>query len=316
MRVTLDRVYKYVSSLQDAVESWYKIFNPFDSDFSPEIQIWLDKLNRIGMEPYLPLVLVYLQKVTAENKRLSFLHAVERNLFIASLFSGPFGHYVLFGNNSMISVPDLAVDLNSGTINADKVIRHLSDATSDLLKIDQVMKDLHTFFRASGFYEWRTIRYFLFEYNVDLQTRSKTDRAKIFWPEFTEQREDFISVEHIYPQQARHEYWTTRFGGLSQKQRTALKNSLGNLLPLSKPKNASLSNRPFHDKVTGKGEMAVGYCYGSYAENEVAKYSDWTPHEVLVRGLAMLAFMEKRWGIDLGDETQKKLLLGLEFLPL
>jgi hypothetical protein len=169
-------------------------------------------------------------------------------------------------------------------------------------------------FRSDGFYNWSGLRYFLFEYNLALQRRSKTDRPKIFWPEFTERREDYVSVEHIYPQQARDRYWTSHFKGLSQKQRSALRTSLGNLLPLSKPKNSSLSNKPFPEKLDGRGDPVVGYRYGCYAENEVASCTEWTPREILRRGLKLLSFMEKRWTLDIGDEKQKKLMLGLDFV--
>ena len=58
----------------------------------------------------------------------------------------------------------------------------------------------------------------------------------------------------------------------------------------------------------------MGYRYGCYAENEVAKATDWTTQEILKRGIKMLGFMEKRWGLELGDDSQKKLMLGLDFM--
>jgi hypothetical protein len=182
------------------------------------------------------------------------------------------------------------------------------------LKKDNFVRDIILRFRGDGFYNWDGIRYFLFEYNLDLQMRSKTARPKIFWPEFTEDRKDYITVEHIYPRQARHTYWTSRFKGLTKKQRIALRNSLGNLLPLSKPKNSSLSNNPFPDKVDGNTDSVVGYRYGSYAENEVSKHKEWTPALILQRGLLMLDFLEQRWNIQLGSEKDKKKMLGLDFM--
>jgi len=313
IRITLSSIYQYVSSLQDSVESWYKMFNPFDSDFTSDIRVWLDKLNRIGMDFYLPLILVYLQKITIDARRITFLQAVERHLFVLTLLQRYYIRSYYPGID--LKILELAIELNNGKSNAEKVIKHIVDTTNTLLKGENFIKEAQTRFRSDGYYEWSAIRYFLFEYNLDLQGQSKTVRAKIFWPEFTEQKEDFISVEHIFPQQARHDYWTSRFSGLTQKQRTTLRNSLGNLLPLSKPKNASLSNKPFHEKVDAKGDSTIDYRYGCYAENEVAKCSEWTPASILARGLRMLSFMEKRWGIDLGSDKQKTFMLGLDFLP-
>ncbi len=316
VRISLADMYEYVSSLQDSVQTWYKMYNPFASDLSPEIQIWLDKLNRIGMDPLQHLVLVFLQYVSAENKRIAFLQAIERHLFILSLSSIRYfyGHpYTLESDPRTLQ---LAIDLSNGKITGEKVTRAFIDTTNALLKHIKLnfIKELRASFRSEGFYDWTGIRYFLFEYNLDLQSRSKTERPKIFWPEFAEQKSDFVSIEHIYPQQARHQYWRSRFDDLNQKQRTTLRNSIGNLLPLSKPKNSSLSNKPFPEKVDGKRDPVVGYRYGCYAENEVAKAKDWTPQEILKRGMAMLDFMEKRWGLELGDDSQKKLMLGLDFM--
>ena len=312
VRINLTDVYQYVSSLQEAVNTWYKMFNPFTSDFSKETQIWLDKLNRLGMDSFQALVLVFLLRENTESKRVTFLQTVERYLFVISLG----GRYYTFPYHLEVDpkILHLAIELTSGKITSDKVIRSLTESTANIIKQTNFMRDVMQKFRNDGYYDWPEIRYFLFEYNLDLQNRSKTDRPKIFWPEFAEQKRDFISVEHIYPKQARHPYWTERFDGLNQKQKTTLRNSVGNLLPLSKGKNSSLSNKPFPEKVDGKGEQAIGYRFGCYAENEVSKVKDWNPKEILKRGLTLLTFMERRWGLEIGDETHKINMLGLDFL--
>lgn len=316
VRISLSDVYQYVSSLQEAVEMWYKMFNPFASGLSTDTQVWLDKLNRQGLDSVQPVVLVFLQRVSVESTRIAFLQALERYLFIRYLggMGGMYFRRMPYFADIDPQIVQFAIDLSSEKITGEKVIRTLSELTNSLLKERNIIKELPYRFRSEGFYGWSGIRYFLFEYNLELQKRSKTERPKIFWPEFTERKADFVSIEHIYPQQARHKYWTEQFGGLTQKKREALRNSLGNLLPLSKPKNSSLSNKPFPEKVEGKGDPVVGYRYGCYAENEVAKAVDWTPQEILKRGLTMLGFMEKRWGLELGDEHQKKQILGIDFL--
>lgn len=310
-KITLKDVYQYVSSLQEAVELWYKIWNPFDSDLSNEMKFWLDKLNRLEMPHFLPLVLAFSQSVTAEEKRVLFLQTIERLQFIISL---TYRFSFLSSFEVDTHVFEWAIKFTEGKTTAEKVTKQFSDITENLLKKTNFVRDVILNFRGDGFYNWDAVRYFLFEYNLDLQTRSKTARPKIFWPEFIEDRKDYITVEHIYPKRARHTYWTSRFKGLTQKQRRALRNSLGNLLPLSKPKNSSLSNNPFPDKVDGKKDPVVGYRYGSYAENEISKEKEWTPTHILQRGLSMLEFMERRWNIQLGSEKNKKEMLGLEFM--
>jgi len=308
--ITLQDVYQYVSSLQEAVETWYKIWNPLDSDFMTDIKLWLDKINHLNIPVFQPLMLAFLQSEQSESNHLAFLQAVERQLFVMSFWR--YVHRFPFEINSY--VVQLSIDLRAGKLIAEKVIKQITDKTVGWLKGKDFIRDTISQFRSSGFYNWDGIRYFLFEYNLDLQHKSKTDRRKIFWPEFNENKKDYVSIEHIYPRQARNEYWTLRFRGLTQKQKEALRDSLGNLLPLSKQKNSSLSNKPFLDKVEGKQDSAVGYRFGCYAENEVAKFKEWTPETILQRGLKMLDFMEHRWGIEIGDENQKKTMLGLDFM--
>lgn len=309
--VTLATTYGYVSSLQEAVETWYRMWNPSDSGYELDTQIWLDKLNRLEMQTCAPLILVFLQQVADEKKRVLFLQGLEKHLFVTSLVTRYYSPYPYSLN---LKILQMAIDLRAKKSSAEKITKQISDATSDLLRDKDFIRNVTAKFRQDGFYSWSGVRYFLFEYNIHLQDKSKTDRPKIFWPEFQEQKRDYVSIEHIYPQRALHSYWKTRFDGLTQKQRTALRNSLGNLLPLSKPKNSSLSNKPFPEKVEGNTDSRIGYRYGSYAENELAKTSEWTPNEIVSRGLRLLDFLESRWTVEFGDENKKKQILGVEFV--
>lgn len=311
-RIDLQSIFNYVGSLQDAVESWYKLFNPFDSGYSEEVKVWAEKLNRIGMDAYLPLLLVFFQRVGDEKKLLQFLQAVERNMFLLELgFS--------FRRPVFIAYPlsvKMALDMWSDpdvSAAADKAIRYVQESTNGLLK-EGYAKGLATAFRGSGFYAWDSLRYFLYEYELSIQADSKSSAKKISWIDFNAEIKDFITVEHIYPQKPTDKYWKTRFSDFTSKQKQVLRNSLGNLLPLSKPKNSSLSNKPFDEKAFPSGESKACYRYGSYSEIEVSHYSEWGPVDILQRGLRMLQFMERRWQLPLGDEKSKIAILGLEFV--
>lgn len=310
-RLTIQDVYAYVSSLQRSVRAWYGMFNPFDSDHVEEVKIWLDKLNRFGFDGYYPLVLAFLQEEDSVELKIEFLRAIERIVFLSSIVTRY--HYA---NESILDpseILSLTTQISSRIISSSKVIKILSDESNKISKNKDFVYHVIEVFKDKGFYRWPSVRYFLFEYNLSLQAKSKTHRPKLNWAEFNENEDDFISVEHIYPQRARHPYWQERFRDLSQKQREALRESLGNLLPLSTRKNSSLSNKPFPEKVDS-GLGTVGYRFGCYAENEVTKNEHWTPDFILNRGLKLLEFMEKRWQIDLGGEESKVQMLGLSFL--
>ncbi len=311
-RLTLSDIYTYVSSLQEGVRIWYAIFNPMDSEYSDDVKIWLDKLNQMDSSNFHPLLLVFFQKEAQTGPRTELLKAIERYVFISGLVRRP---YMYIPPDSGINWVNLTIELATGKITTEKTIKFVMEEAGRLAKNIEFISVVIDKFKDNGFYSWPHVNYFLFEYNVHLQSRSKTNRPKIFWPEFNEPQYDYVSIEHIYPQRARHPYWVSRFGGITQKQREALRDSIGNLLPLSKPKNSSLSNKPFPEKVEGdRDREVIGYRYGCYAENEVTRFPEWTPATIRERGLKLLEFMEKRWGLDFGTEERRLKMLGLSFM--
>lgn len=158
----------------------------------------------------------------------------------------------------------------------------------------------------------------MYEYEQHLRLASKTSRQLLKWSE-DGRREDFNrdhkTIEHIYPQKISGGAWNEAINGkvYSIKERNALKNSIGNLLPVSHAKNASLSNKSFYDK-KGSETNQVGYRYGCLSEIQVSACAKWTGVEILRRGIYLLDFMEHRWNVKLGDAAKKAEVLGLKFV--
>jgi hypothetical protein len=178
----------------------------------------------------------------------------------------------------------------------DELQTQIASLTTELLKESSLSESIHDWAKGNaGYYGWRSIKYFLYEYETSLLISNKSGREKISWSEFSQENfeTDFETIEHIYPQKARDKYWTDRFSTFTSTQKRLLRNSLGNLLPLAKPRNSSLGNKPFPDKL-GDESSKVGYRYGCYSENEVALRPEWNADEILERGLRLLDFMEMR----------------------
>jgi hypothetical protein len=135
----------------------------------------------------------------------------------------------------------------------------------------------------------------------------------LHWDDLIDPPTDHVSVEHIYPQTAKDESWILAFGQFNSREKALLRNSLGNLLPLSRPKNSSLQNKPFQLKCHEKDKF-IGFLYGSLSENEVAANEVWDATAILARGLKLLNFAEERWKLNFGDADKKVAALGLEFL--
>jgi Protein of unknown function (DUF1524) len=164
-----------------------------------------------------------------------------------------------------------------------------------------------------GYYAWNGIHYFLYEYELFLQN---DEEQKITFEKFVKRN----SIEHIYPQNSVEECWQLSFDTYSNEQRIKLKNSLGNLLLLSIPKNSHLQNKCFDFKkrhvTPNNPDKYKGYFNGSQSEVAVNSYQQWTSKEILERGIKMLDFLEERWDIRIGTFEQKKRLLFLDFLQI
>ncbi len=183
----------------------------------------------------------------------------------------------------------------------------------DLWKFETYIKELGN--KEEGYYSWSGLRYFLYEYELYLTSKTKGN-TKVNWTDFNKRKKE-DTIEHIYPQTPKDECWKEAFKENDKKQKKALLNSLGNLLLLCQSKNSELQNKCFAFKKKHKNSKQddVGFFNGSYSEIEVSSYKDWTAKEIKERGLKMLKFLEERWGIDIDDweEIERLSLLNLNF---
>jgi hypothetical protein len=307
--ITRKFLYDYSQHIKTSIETYYKLSTPTQSNFHDEEKTQLERIGRLkGFNPSSLLLAVY----TKENdlkKRLLFLEHFERYHFCASM-----GIRNLHMRRSII--PDYYVDYSSGKLSINEITTIYANAVDETLRETPLIDLLHDWVKdGHGYYGWRSINYFLYEYEVHLQSQSRSKREKISWPEFSSEdySGDYETIEHIYPQRARDPYWKERFSTYSTTQKRAIRNSLGNLLALSRPRNSSLGNKSFTDKL-GDEASKTGYRFGSYSENEVALCDDWNIDQIIDRGVKLLNFLEKRWKLSVGDRNQKIRALGLSFL--
>ncbi len=313
-KLTLGQINKYVNDIQESVEIWYNIFNPSGNIRKRDEKLYLERLNRMmdvmrwDRFNIRTLLLSVLQYSRNQEEKVLILSKIERLVFIFLWVQD------IYYGGAEFKILNLAIKFKEKKINFEKFIKEIEEISHHLLNEKDLQAHTKKRFRQDGFYKWSGIRYLLFEYEQYLKNESKTKHEKIEWNILLEDDStDYISVEHIYPQNPRHSEWLEKFKQFSTKEKKVLKNSLGNLLPLSKPKNSSLQNKPFNEKV-GMPSSKVGYRYGSFSENEITEYKDWTAISILDRGINLLEFVEKRWSIKIGDRTKKIEYLGLEFL--
>ena len=296
----------YVNSLNETAEYWYYTYYPEKSgSITEEEQVWIDKLNRIGIGYFRPLVAVSLiprLKYTKED-RVAFYRAIERFIFIT------FRMAMYQSSYKSSDYYRKAREIYIGNIQLSEVTEDLNTTTDGNVK-DAVRIFLtrmnRRFISADGFYSWRDLRYFLYEYEYSLATQYKLE--KLSWALLTKVVKDRITVEHILPQTPTKLYWRNNFRQFSDTEIKLLSASLGNMLPLSQSINSSLQNDSFDDK------KKRGYANGSHCEVEISKEETWDAQHIYDRGIKLLHFMESRWGFEFENIEQMDELLHIGFV--
>jgi len=314
VRIGFKKIKDYVESIAGSVKCWFYIFNPNYSNYSEEIKVWLRRLNKLGFGAFTPLIMAAMVKNVPEEKLKKLLEVAEKFVFLVFDVSGSPSNTM--NSHFYRTSHDFYKDEKKWDI--DSVIKNINDLIYDendgsgWLDTDLFLNHVQKMYeRDLGFYSWKGLKYFLYEYEEDLQNKAKGS-VKISWEEFNKRKKE-ETIEHIYPQTPNKECWKIGFDKFDNSEKNKLVNSLGNLLLLSKSKNSSMQNDCFVDKKKQKNNE-TGYFNGSYSEIEVAQNEDWTFKEILNRGLKLLKFMEDRWDFEIGSEEKKKKLLHLDFL--
>ncbi len=307
----------FVNSLKGSAIHWFNSFYPdLAIDMSIDERQWVDRLNRIGMGYFRPLVMAILKNEQIESARIRIFSQIERFIFIVFRLNSAMANYGSseFYNAAraldrkeinLATIESILKERLSYTFNEDGTFR-ISDFYNLLFK---------KFKGGSGYYSWSALRYFLFEYELSLLSQSR--QPKVDWTELLKTEADRISIEHIYPQTETKE-WIGFFASIEESHRRYYNASLGNLLLLSMSINASLQNDSFANKKCVKYDLAGkklrnGYSDGSHSEIEVSQEPSWGPAQINSRGIRLLKFMEERWDLRIKNDEERETLLFLRF---
>lgn len=301
-------VYGYSQSIKSLVKTYYQVAHPEDGDWTDFEKRKLSQINRLEDRGIFMVCVAIMHKSAKSEAREAVLTAIERVGFLFKLKR-------YFFDFDMV---ETAGGLFTGKIQVETLTKQFIEAGDTFAKSKDLKEAIISIGKPSGggYYGWRQLRYFMYEYEEELRAQSKTSRQLLQWSEDLGKEhfeKDHKTIEHIYPQKAEGNAWRTVFSKYSIKQKNLLKNSLGNLLPVSHGKNASLSNKGFDIK-KGDETHQVGFRYGCLSEIQVSTNENWTAKEILRRGLYLLDFLEKRWNVNLGNSKNKVSILGLEFV--
>lgn len=307
-----DAIITYVESLMDSAKYYYYVNNPEDAKEGirlPDNEIvWLKRIKRLGYVNFTPMLMALLlhkDKIDAD-KRIRILTDIENMIFIIFRCCGYLGTYRA---NAFFTAARNLYE----TANANECIKFLEE------ELDSVRPNFARYFGGKitklisdggGFFKWKELRYFLFEYEQSLSTTNHNPTSIIESDYFKNKakNDDTISIEHVLPQSINKDcgYWMNAVRGYNRNEIQILTNSLGNLLPLSQSINSSFQNDSFPLKKSNAGRQNRGYINGSLSEREVAQNDDWSPLHILKRGEKLLTFLEERWNVSFynGDEEK------------
>lgn len=309
--ISVDTINDYAQNLKDCVEHYYFLHNLNDTDYNRKYEMgnettkWLEKIQRLNFGAFEPLLMAVLYKRAKEVEKgfdddafVELLKHIEKFLFLmfrVTYKQANFKVQDIYKHSYLFFEGDKTMSEVSGFIET---------IYFDSVDLGQLKTKVETYFREmrGGYYEWKGLRYFLFEYEEYLQEQHKRYKSKISWEDFTKSLADSTTIEHILPQtpEANSEWEQTlnQTGGIKRKQEKTrnanihqLTNSLGNLVPLSQHLNSELGRKPFKEKVER-------YKTGSYSEIEISQSKKWDKNAIENRTKKLLDFMFEQWEIN------------------
>ena len=323
--LTLADCFDYIESLCGCIEFWGNIKNPDLSNYDFEIKEYIDRINFFSNNrrryyrrdhfldiSYLNVFMLAALKACGKDDKvlLKFLKILEKYLFALDFYDREALEDV---GIKFINWSEIVIKLNKGDLVINGLIDKLEKVYTAMTTNGEVAKRTVEHYSKNGFYRTGWLRYFLYEYEVSLMKKSRSNIEKLNrWDYY---KKGYNSIEHIYPENSHYQYWIDMYKCFDSRKKTILKNSLGNFVAISAEKNSKLGNKPFPEKKVNK-ENTVGYKYGSYAEIELTEYDDWDAEAILNRGMKLTTFLFERWGIKIGKGTKedKQRFLGLYFL--
>lgn len=309
-KLELCNIQNYVKSIKNMVKFWYQTKVPENEDLNEDVRNMLIKINRLKIAQVRPLTTVILSKyIKNKNDKeiVNVLKKLERFLFIN------FALRKVPSNYKDSQFYHLSQKLNKNEITLKNLCEYLEkiDDIDDKgnISLNEILPVFKKYFdKYEGFYSksWKLyLKYFLYEYEISKVKNKKDTTIENPKDWFSDQSEN--TIEHIYPRDPEEKYgWIKDFEKYTDQQRHCFKNTLGNLLPLSKSVNSSLKNHSFAEK-------KERYQQGCKSEYEVSLEPNWTPENIVKRSLNLLDFMQEHWQFKFSSDNDKYKFLNLEF---
>jgi uncharacterized protein with ParB-like and HNH nuclease domain len=260
-------------------------FQSIENQFiKAEIQSIVSKINRMDIKSNILVLMVaiYDRFIDQPEKILELFDLCE-------IFA--FRTYYLVGWKSYSGqnqIYTLACDIYNDAINFDGIITELKELL-DYYAPDSRIE--HYFFDMENYYEWKGLKYFLFEYEVSKCWETLKSEPQLTWG-YLKKTDRKDSIEHILPQSLERNgkkvpYWKERFNKNAHEENL---NKLGNLTLTTASENSKLSNKGFDEKrqILKDSDWKIN--------QELGKNYVWDEKKIEKRGKELFEFALKRWG--------------------
>ena len=312
----LGRMIDYTEGLRASCISYCDAYRPNRPDafasfkdrpgLRTQVMEWSAKLVRIGVvATFLPLLIAVRERWPEDpGKYLEVLKLCEAFAFRVYRLQGyrsDAGEAALFR---------IAHDLARNSLEFDEAVNSIKAELTRRCNDAEFLKEI-TSEGPSNWYNWRGLRYLLYEYEIELASKQRA-RPQISWDELrSHDLQD--TIEHILPQSIDNQpYWKRRFRKRAHENYV---HDLGNLT-LTKH-NSNYGNKAFPDK-KGDATSGVEHCYAMsslYVERQLVGWDDWNVAAIDQRRSMLLDWARERWAVDLTGVAGNTLELEVEDDP-
>lgn len=282
----------YANSLETTASRLMDILNPYDTYafqsienkfVKADIQSIVSKIGRMDTKSNILVLMVaiYEKFIEEPEKILELMDLCEKFAF-RTYYLVEWRSYS--GQNQIYT---LACDIYNNSINYDEILSEFETLFNYYAAESIVEKH---FFNRDDYYNWKGLKYFLYEYEVSKCWETLKSEPQLTWSHLKDaDRKD--SIEHILPQTMERNgwkvvYWNERFNKRSHEENI---HKIGNLTLTTGPENSKLSNKGFDEKrqILKDSDWKIN--------QELARNLEWNELKIQKRGKELFEFALKRW---------------------
>ena len=212
-----NEIREYVKSLKASSVHWFCTFNPEMSEDLTRKEIeWIQRLNRLGMTYFRPLLMAILKKCDDPGQRIDIFKEIERFVFVVFRLTETRSNYRSSEfNNAVRAIEHGEMDLAELKERLRNRVSAWSTDDGDYWTGDFYSLLQKKFKDGQGYYDWRGLRYFLYEYELELLSSSR--QKKVDWADLLQDAEG-LYLHRAYLSAIRDGGVEARLQGYSQER--------------------------------------------------------------------------------------------------